>query len=215
MKIRNKQPVNNRYYMTIADGGYNAAVRGTPCVKTATVLCGCVGYANGRFAEIQNKRKITYQLTSDAENFIAHAKQYGLKISDKPTLGGIMVWESGNIYSVRDGRGHVAVVERIIDDNTIYTSESELNGTAFAYKKRTNANGNWGMRKNGYTFAGCIVNPAVKSETVKTITYTVKAGDTLSEIAARYHTTYQKIAKDNNIKDPDLIYVGQKIKIKV
>lgn len=40
-------------------------------------------------------------------------------------------------------------------------------------------------------------------------TYTVKAGDTLSEIAARFGTTYQKIAADNGIADPNLIVVGQ------
>lgn len=43
--------------------------------------------------------------------------------------------------------------------------------------------------------------------------YTVKKGDTLSEIAAKYGTSYQKIAKDNNIKNPNLIYAGQKLKI--
>ena len=48
----------------------------------------------------------------------------------------------------------------------------------------------------------------------KTITYTVKKGDNLSKIAKKYGTTYQKIAKDNNIKDPNKIYVGQKLIIK-
>lgn len=43
--------------------------------------------------------------------------------------------------------------------------------------------------------------------------YTVKKGDTLSGIAARYGTTYQYLAKINNISNPNLIYVGQKITI--
>lgn len=43
--------------------------------------------------------------------------------------------------------------------------------------------------------------------------YTVKAGDTLSGIAAKYGTTYQAIAAYNGIKNPNLIFVGQKIKI--
>lgn len=43
--------------------------------------------------------------------------------------------------------------------------------------------------------------------------YTVTKGDTLSQIASRYRTTYQKIAKYNNIENPDLIYIGQKIVI--
>ena len=40
-------------------------------------------------------------------------------------------------------------------------------------------------------------------------TYTVKAGDTLSEIAETYNTTVEKLAKLNNIKNIHLIYVDQ------
>lgn len=43
--------------------------------------------------------------------------------------------------------------------------------------------------------------------------YTVKRGDTLSQIAAKYGTTYQAIAAFNGIKNPNVIRVGQKIKI--
>jgi LysM repeat protein len=44
--------------------------------------------------------------------------------------------------------------------------------------------------------------------------YTVKPGDTLSKIAEKYGTTVQKLTKLNNIKNPDLILVGQKLKLK-
>ena len=44
-------------------------------------------------------------------------------------------------------------------------------------------------------------------------TYTVQKGDTLSQIASRFRTTYQKIASYNNIQNPNLIYVGQVILI--
>lgn len=43
--------------------------------------------------------------------------------------------------------------------------------------------------------------------------YTVKKGDTLSQIAAKYGATYQAIAAYNGIKNPNAIRVGQKIKI--
>lgn len=45
------------------------------------------------------------------------------------------------------------------------------------------------------------------------IVYIVKSGDTLSGIAAKYGTTYQKLAAYNNISNPNLIAVGQKILI--
>lgn len=44
--------------------------------------------------------------------------------------------------------------------------------------------------------------------------YTVKSGDTLSGIAAKYGTTYQKIAQLNGIANPNKIYVGQKLRVK-
>src|SRR5690625_4285326 len=52
-----------------------------------------------------------------------------------------------------------------------------------------------------------------RSSEKPTGTYTVKKGDTLSHIAKRYGTTVSKLAKINNIKDPNLIRVGQKIKL--
>lgn len=43
--------------------------------------------------------------------------------------------------------------------------------------------------------------------------YIVKSGDTLSGIASKYGTTYQELARINNIANPNVIYPGQVIKI--
>lgn len=45
------------------------------------------------------------------------------------------------------------------------------------------------------------------------IVYTVVKGDTLSKIASRYNTTVSELVKLNNIKNPNLIVIGQKITI--
>ena len=45
------------------------------------------------------------------------------------------------------------------------------------------------------------------------IYYTVQAGDTLSSIAQKYGTTVHEIAVINSITNPNLIYVGQVLKI--
>lgn len=45
--------------------------------------------------------------------------------------------------------------------------------------------------------------------------YTVVKGDTLSGIAAKYSTTYQTLAEINGISNPNIIEVGQKIKVPV
>jgi len=52
-----------------------------------------------------------------------------------------------------------------------------------------------------------------KPTAVATRTYTVKSGDTLSGIAARFGVTWQAIAKLNGIKDPRTIRTGMVLKI--
>lgn len=44
--------------------------------------------------------------------------------------------------------------------------------------------------------------------------YTVQSGDTLSGIAFKYGTSYQKIVQLNGLSNPNLIYVGQKLRVK-
>lgn len=52
-----------------------------------------------------------------------------------------------------------------------------------------------------------------EEEETTEIIYVVKAGDSLSAIASKYDTTYQKLAEYNGIKNPNVINVGQKIRI--
>ena len=52
--------------------------------------------------------------------------------------------------------------------------------------------------------------PSVQSDGT---TYIVQAGDTLSEIAQRFGTTYQHLAAINGISNPDIIHVGDRIVI--
>ena len=154
----------NKYYIRVQSGGWNSAVLGKPLDRDCDVLANCVGYANGRFAEIIGKPFIEYQLITNAENFIEEALERGLHISDEPTLGGIMVWKGGNKLHGDDGVGHVAIVEQIIDKDTIYTSESGYDSFIFANIVRQNYNGNWGL-DNSFTFRGCIINPEVTETT--------------------------------------------------
>lgn len=67
---------------------------------------------------------------------------------------------------------------------------------------------------NLYNEVQAKVNSIYGQNVTNEIIYIVKSGDTLSTIAQKYNTTYQKIAKDNNISNPNLIYPGQKLVIK-
>ena len=85
-------------------------------------------------------------------------------------------------------------------------------------------NGKWGngndrksrLQKAGYDYNTIqkLVNQKLGGNKPSYKTYIVKRGDTLSSIAKKYGTTYQKIARDNGIANPNKIYAGQKLIIK-
>ena len=222
-QIRISKPeTGNKFYNTKSNGGYSECIKGYPTDKGCNVLSNCVGYACGRFNEIIGSMKYP-KFYCNAENFIERAKKYNLKISNIPTLGGIMVWMKGKTLFGKDGAGHVAIVERIDNSNQIFTSESAYKGKPFYNKVRKNTNKRWGMNSN-YTFLGCIVNPSVIEESNNNseksnqteIIYIVKKGDTLSSIASRYNTSWKTIYNKNKHiigSNPNIIKPGQKLVI--
>ena len=153
-----KPEAGNKYYITKAKGGYSGAIQGKPKDPDCDVLANCVGYAYGRFNEIGGYGYCKYLSPVNAENFIQYAG--GLEVGQTPKLGACMVWKRGATLSNSDGAGHVAIVEKIISNTKIVTSESGYNAsTPFWTKTRNKGNGNWGAG-SGYTFLGFIYNPA-------------------------------------------------------
>ena len=78
-------------------------------------------------------------------------------------------------------------------------------GTTVAELVRLN-----GIKNPNLIHTGQILKLSGTAEPVK---YTVKRGDTLSRIAAKYGTTVAKLAADNGIKNINLIHVGQVLTI--
>ena len=70
-----------------------------------------------------------------------------------------------------------------------------------------------GIANPNLIYPGQVLKIVTGTNAGNTTTYTVVAGDTLSAIAKKYGTTYQKIASDNGILNPNLIYPGQVLKI--
>lgn len=168
MEIRTKKPeAGNKFYNTKSNGGYSTCIQGKPTDKGCNVLANCVGYACGRFNEIIGEMKYP-SLNCNAENFIERAKNtYGLEVGQTPKVGAIMCWQHGTL-SGSDGAGHVAIVEKVISDTEVYTSESSYGGTAFFNATRKKGTGKWGI--SNYTFRGFIYNPAIKPEPTPTPT---------------------------------------------
>ena len=221
-----KPEAGNKYYIRKANGGYSDAIKGSPADKDCDVLSNCVGYAYGRFNEIGGWGSCKYLRPVNAENFMQYAGS--LKTGNEPKLGACMVWQKGGSLNGSDGAGHVAIVEKVVSATEIVTSESGWgSSTPFWTKTRKKgSDGNWGAG-SGYKFLGFIYNPAAccqgevstgstattQPSTGSETVYVVKKGDTLSSIASKYGTTYQKLAEYNGIANPNVISVGQKIKI--
>lgn len=150
-----KPEKGNPYYNTKANGGYSGAIKGKPEDADCDVLSNCVGYAYGRFNEIGQWGSCKYLVPTNAELFIKYKGD--LEVGQTPKLGACMVWQKGT-QSGSDGAGHVAIVEKILSDTEVVTSESAWEGYDFQIANRKKGeDGNWGQ---AYPFLGFIYNPA-------------------------------------------------------
>lgn len=71
-----------------------------------------------------------------------------------------------------------------------------------------------GIANPNRIYAGQVIRIPVKSsDPPQPVYYVVRRGDTLSGIASRFGTTYQKLMKLNGIRNPNLIYAGQRLRI--
>lgn len=203
-KMRTTKPeAGNKYYITKANGGYSSAIKGKPTDSDCDVLSNCVGYAYGRFNEIGRYGYCKYLTPTNAEKFIQY-KNSELEVGQTPKLGACMVWQKGDTLSSSDGAGHVAIVEKVVSDTEVYTSESGYNASKpFWNQTRKKGSGNWGQDSN-YKFLGFIYNPAVKESTVSTnvsapassTTTSLKAGEKLNLNNA---TVYSSSTSTNSV----------------
>jgi len=102
-------------------------------------------------------------------------------------------------YSVRSGDTLSAIASRY---GTTVNSLAKANGISNPNLIRT------GQKLNVPGASGASAAPRSGGSS-----YTVKSGDTLSGIAQRHGTTTSALAKANNISNPNLIRVGQKLTI--
>lgn len=166
----------NKYYITKAAGGYSRAIKGKPTDSKCDVLSNCVGYSFGRFHEIANRPEMDLFDPVNAENIFENAKQHGLKTGKTPKLGALIVWQKGNTLSSSDGAGHIAVVERILANGDIITSESGFGASkpfwTAQYKKPY-------AYKIGYKLLGFVYQPEAQSDVPER---TLKKGDEGSDV---------------------------------
>lgn len=206
-KMRTTAPTtSNKYYIKAGKGGYNRAMEINK--KNHFCLANCCGLVHGRWLESQNQtnyKKYDKLCTGNAESY--YAEKDGYKRSQTAKVGAIMCWEGeGNLP------GHVAFVEKVYSNGDVYASNSAYGNSIFYMKKYIKSKKYYMGKK--YKFLGFILNPVDFGKKAKKIYYIVKKGDTLTSIARKYKTTTIQLAKLNNLKDINLIKVGQKLRVK-
>lgn len=161
----------------------------TVCSEMVKTFCNALenaGYWAGLY--ISRSPLQQYISTDVAKRYALWVAEYGSRCNYGGTYG---MWQYSSTGKVSGISGNVDMDICYVDYPTLIKAKG-LNG----FKAQASQTNN--------------VTPAKP----KTVTYTVKRGDTLSAIAQRYKTTVAKLVKDNGIKNANLIYVGQKIKIK-
>ena len=90
----------------------------------------------------------------NANQMLNLAISQGLSYGNDPVVGGVICWDNG-------GDGHCAVIERVIDANTVETTESGWNYTAAPIVRnetRYRVGGSW-VYQAGYTYQGIFYPP--------------------------------------------------------
>lgn len=161
------------------------------------------------------------------EEHVKLFKKAGIWIEDgtiTPEKGDIVVFNWDDATQPNDGYSdHIGVV-RSVGSKNFETTEGNMSGgivghrtvaigwgyiRGFARPKYAKANNSTPKPEKTDTEAN--KKPTGATTTAKT--YTVKSGDNLTKIANKFETTVQVLVDLNNIKNKNLIYVGQVLKL--
>lgn len=99
--------------------------------------------------------------------------------------------------------------------DTLYSIATRYKTTVAAIAKANNITNTNAIRVGQVLkIPGTQTTPAPAPAPAPTMTYTVKAGDTLYSIASRHNTTVSRLVQVNNISNPNVLSVGQKLTIR-
>lgn len=157
-----------------------------------------------------SKAKKYFPLSANCGTIITRAKSLGIWVESdayKPGVGDWILydWDDSGRGDNKGGPDHVGIVQKATSSKITVIEGNKGSKSEVAVRE---------ILVNGRYIRGFVTpNYSAMAKSKTTITYTVKRGDTLSQIAAKYGTTVKAIAAENGIKNVNLIYVGQKLKI--
>lgn len=109
-------------------------------------------------------------------------------------------------YTVKAGDTLSAIASRYSTSSSTLASLNSLSNPNLIYVGQV-------LKVSSNAPTSSSTSSSANSTVTTAASYTVKSGDTLSAIAAKYGTTYQALASANSISNPNDIYVGQVIKV--
>lgn len=109
-------------------------------------------------------------------------------------------------YTVKAGDTLSAIASRYSTSSSTLASLNSLSNPNLIYVGQV-------LKVSSNASTSSSTSSSANSTVTTAASYTIKAGDTLSAIAAKYGTTYQALASTNSISNPNDIYVGQVIKV--
>ena len=113
---------------------------------------------------------------------------------------------TADTYTVKAGDTLSAIASRYSTSSSTLASLNSLSNPNLIYVGQV-------LKVSSNASTSSSTGSSANSTVTTAASYTVKAGDTLSAIAAKYGTTYQALASANSISNPNDIYVGQVIKV--
>lgn len=115
-------------WIQVNSGGYNQCIYGSN--GAPSVLPNCTGYVHGRCMEIAGITTDNMGLSfNNAVTYYTNSSSAWVQ-EQNPSLGAIVCYYTNTASSGHPG--HVAIVEQIIDNDTIVVSESHYGGARFA-----------------------------------------------------------------------------------
>ena len=173
-----------------------------PVMPSVIGECGFHDNASDAALILNNKDKIAQLYCNAIVKYLSLKK----KTEPTPTPTPTTILEPGTALILKG--------EPLYVSSTVMTRSSTVTGTYYYWGggvvngriRITNAKSRVGV---GGQVTGWITAPKAY------VLYKVQKGDTLAKIAAQYKTTVAVLVKENGIKNPDLIHVGDIIKIPV
>lgn len=152
----NAPATTDKRWIKTTYGGYNQCILINS--NTGAVIPNCTGYVHGRAMEIARVTSDNLGLSfGDAVDYWTGSSADWQHVQT-PSLGAILCFGQG---SLTGHPGHVCVVERIIDNDTIVTSDSNYGAEYFVLRTRYRRLG-WNFYEGSpLVFQGFLKNPYV------------------------------------------------------